>query len=62
MIQEASKDDLIPIITSVLSDDSEESALAFIERQHERLQTRSGYSFVIADEHDDGVGQIGLWL
>jgi len=62
MIQEVSKDDLIPIITSVPSDDSEESALAFIERQHERLQTRSGYSFAIADENDDGVGQIGLWL
>jgi RimJ/RimL family protein N-acetyltransferase len=62
MIQEASKDDLIPTITSVPSENSEEGALAFIDRQHERLRTRSGYSFAIADENDDGVGQIGLWL
>ena len=62
MIQEASQDDLIPTITSVPSEDSEEGALAFIERQYERLHTRSGYSFAIADENDDGVGQIGLWL
>ena len=62
MIQEASEDDLIPTITSVPTDNSEEAALAFIERQHERLHTRTGYSFAIADENDVAVGQIGLWL
>ena len=62
MIQEASGDDLIPTITSVPSDNSEAAALAFIERQHERLHTRTGYSFAIDDENDVAVGQIGLWL
>lgn len=62
MIQEASADDLIPTITTVPSHASGEAALAFIERQHERLQTRSGYSFAIADANDVAVGQIGLWL
>ncbi|MDH6238377.1 GNAT family N-acetyltransferase [Cryobacterium sp. CG_9.6] len=62
MIQEASGDPLIPLITSVPSDNSVDAALAFIERQHQRLQVRAGYSFAIADENDRAVGQIGLWL
>ncbi|TFD56693.1 GNAT family N-acetyltransferase [Cryobacterium sp. Hh38] len=62
MIQEASEDNLIPTITSVQPDNSEEAALAFIERQHERLHSRTGYSFAISDENDFAVGQIGLWL
>jgi len=62
MIQAASQDELVPTITSVTSDASEEAALVFIARQHKRLLTRSGYSFAIADEGDVAVGQIGLWL
>jgi RimJ/RimL family protein N-acetyltransferase len=62
MIQESSSDPLIPLITTVPSDNSVDAALAFIERQHNRLQSHAGYSFAIADENDIAVGQIGLWL
>ncbi|WP_309993524.1 GNAT family N-acetyltransferase [Paenarthrobacter nitroguajacolicus] len=42
---------------------SRQAALAFIERQHQRLVDGTGYSFAIADSSSDqAVGQIGLWL
>lgn len=63
LIQAASSDPLIPLITTVPTNDSEEDALAFIARQRDRLVTEVGYSFAIADIHtDEAVGQIGLWL
>ena len=62
LIQAASSDPLIPLITTVPTSDSEAEALAFIARQHERLTTGDGYSFAIADASTDAaVGQIGLW-
>ena len=63
LIQAASSDPLIPLITTVPTNDSEEDALAFIARQRDRLVTGAGYSFAIANVHtDQAVGQIGLWL
>lgn len=62
VVQEASDDDLVPLITSVPAVNDRDAALAFIERQHDRLRTRAGYSFAIADRDDRAVGQIGLWL
>ena len=61
-IQEASHDPLIPIITTVPTTDGESEALAFIERQHDRLRTRAGYPFAIADADDHAVGHIGLFF
>jgi len=62
LVQAASSDPLIPLITTVPADDSTGSALSFIARQHDRLSTGAGYSFAIADASTDvAVGQIGLW-
>lgn len=62
LIQSASQDPLIPLITSVPSTSGEAESLAFIERQHHRLASGTGWSFAVADT-DTGVavGQIGLW-
>lgn len=63
LIQDASTDALIPLITSVPTTPDAEAALAFVERQHARVRDGQGYSFAIADSiTDDAVGQIGLWL
>lgn len=61
-VLEAATDPLIPVLTTVPSEPDRALAAAFLERQHDRLRTRMGYSFAIADEHDRAVGQIGLWL
>jgi hypothetical protein len=44
------------------STDGESEALAFIARQRERLTTREGYVFAIADTSDNAVGHIGLFF
>ena len=62
MIHEASHDPLIPLITSVPRDCTAVGVVAVIERQHERLVSRAGYSFAIADVNDLPFDQIGLWL
>jgi len=63
VVLNASRDPLIPLITTVPSTGSVAAALAFIERQHGRLATGTGYSFAIAEvESNVAVGQIGLWL
>ncbi|AWB87254.1 GNAT family N-acetyltransferase [Mycetocola zhujimingii] len=61
-VQEASRDQLIPSITTVPSTDGEREALDFVARQHDRLRTREGYSFVIADASDRAVGHIGMFF
>ncbi|GAA3291747.1 GNAT family N-acetyltransferase [Arthrobacter citreus] len=62
LIQSASRDPLIPLITSVPSTSGEREALAFIERQHHRLASGAGWSFAVADAATGAaVGQIGLW-
>ncbi|WP_130176274.1 GNAT family N-acetyltransferase [Cryobacterium sp. SO1] len=61
-VQEASRDSLIPILTTVPSTDGESEALAFIARQRDRLATRAGYVFAIADASDVAVGHIGLYF
>ena len=64
MVQQASEDPLIPSITSVPREYTDDSGLAFIQRQHERSSAADGFSFVIAEESDpsSGIGSIGLWL
>jgi RimJ/RimL family protein N-acetyltransferase len=63
VVQEASRDPLIPATTTVPTSGSRQAALAFIQRQHQRLADGTGYSYAIADSSSDqAVGQIGLWL
>ena len=62
LVQSASQDSLIPLITSVPTTAGEAEALAYIERQHHRLVSGQGWSFAVSDaETGAGVGQIGLW-
>jgi [ribosomal protein S5]-alanine N-acetyltransferase len=63
LVREASRDPLIPLITSVPADYSEAEGLAFIKRQQGRLASREGYAFVIANRADDrAIGAIGVWI
>lgn len=62
VVAEVSQDPLIPLLTSVPTTSSDLEALAFIERQHERLRNRAGYAFAIADHDDRAIGHIGLFF
>ena len=63
LIQEASSDALIPLISTVPTTESVSEALDYVNRQHMRLTERSGYSFAIADRLTNAaIGQIGLWI
>ena len=63
IVLSAGADPLIPLITTVPTSGRREDALAYIERQHERLASGAGYSYAIAETvTDEAVGQIGLWL
>ena len=63
VVLSAGGDPLIPQITTVPASGRREDALAYIQRQHERLTSGIGYSFAIAEAAtDQAVGQIGLWL
>ena len=62
VVQEASKDPYIPLITSVPTSDDPDEAQRYIERQRSRVAEGVGYSFAIADaETNQAGGQIGLW-
>ncbi|WP_350350973.1 GNAT family protein [Microbacterium sp. A8/3-1] len=62
IVVEASKDPLIPLLTSVPTNSDHPQALAFIRRQHERVRDGAGYVFAIADDDDTAVGHIGLFF
>src|SRR3954454_3206900 len=63
LIVSVAHDPLIPFITSVPASASRNEALAFIDRQHDRLTSGMGYSFAIADvTTNEAAGQIGVWL
>lgn len=62
LVRSVAGDPLIPLITTVPTSGSAVDVRAYIERQHDRLRTGAGYSFAIADEHDEAMGNIGLWL
>ena len=61
-VQEASQDPLIPLLTTVPATNGAPEAIAFIARQRNRLATRAGYVFAIADASDHAVGHIGLFF
>ena len=63
LVQEASGDPYIPLITTVPAEASEEEVRRFIERQWMRAEQGTGYSFALDDPVTGrGVGQTGLWL
>lgn len=61
VVQEASQDPLIPLLTTVPSTSGAPEAAAFIDRQHDRVESGAGYVFAIADHDDRAVGHIGLF-
>ncbi|MEU4195513.1 GNAT family N-acetyltransferase [Kribbella sp. NPDC026611] len=61
LVQEASADEYIPLITTIPAEYSPEAGNAFVQRQWDRAATGAGYPFVIT--HDNRpIGAIGLWL
>lgn len=63
LIEEASRDPFIPLITTVPSSFTTEEGSAFIERQVSRRTGGEGWSLAIHDRSAGrAVGQIGLWL
>lgn len=62
LVASVADDPLIPLITTVPTTATGSDVRAYIDRQHERLTSGSGYSFAVTDPAtDDAVGQIGLW-
>ena len=63
LVQKASMDPLIPLITSIPAVYSEPSAIEYIDRQNQRHVNGVGYSFAIADQESDvAVGSVFLGL
>ncbi len=64
LVRHASADPFIPAITTVPRRYTDDAGRAFIERQHRRAVQGDGFSFVIAEdsEHGLGLGSIGMWL
>jgi len=62
LVAELSTDPYLPQIGTVPAVFDEQAGLAYIARQHQRLHDGVGYSFAIADVHDDRrLGFAGLW-
>lgn len=63
VVREASRDDYIPLITTVPVPYSQSAGEAFVRRQWERAAGGSGYPFVI-ERVEDGrpLGTVGLWV
>jgi ribosomal-protein-alanine N-acetyltransferase len=63
LVRSVADDPMIPLISTVPASGTHEEALAFVDRQHERVASGAGYSFAIADaETDEAAGQIGASL
>jgi RimJ/RimL family protein N-acetyltransferase len=63
MLRDLATDPYVPLIGSLPANASEQVALDFIERQHNRLETGVGYSFCVAEVADDtAFGTAGLWI
>ncbi|MBD7919860.1 GNAT family N-acetyltransferase [Cellulomonas sp. Sa3CUA2] len=63
MVRDLSTDPYMPLTGTLPADATDAQAVAWIERQRERLRTGAGYSFCVADVTDDrALGQVGLWL
>lgn len=63
MVRDLSTDPYVPLTGTLKANATAEQALAWIERQRDRVVTETGYSFCVADLEDDrALGQAGLWL
>ncbi|GIG21593.1 N-acetyltransferase [Cellulomonas chitinilytica] len=63
MVRSLSTDPYTPLTSTLVADATPEQAQEWIDRQHDRLVTGTGYSFCIAGLDDDrALGQVGLWL
>jgi len=63
MVQELSTDPYVPMTGSLDFNATHDQAVAYIERQHDRLVSGAGFSFCVADNRtDQPLGQAGLWL
>lgn len=63
MVRDLATDPYVPLVGTLVAHATEQQAVEWIERQHDRLRTGTGYSFCVADAADDrAVGQVGLWV
>jgi [ribosomal protein S5]-alanine N-acetyltransferase len=63
MLRDLATDPYLPLIGTLPANATEQEALSFIERQHDRLRRGVGYSFCVADRVDDrALGTAGLWI
>lgn len=63
LVRSVADDPVIPLATTVPTSGALGDALAFIDRQHDRLASGVGYSFAVVDsDGGEPVGQVGLWL
>ncbi|MER7246369.1 GNAT family protein [Kribbella sp. NPDC000426] len=63
LVQEASADNYIPLVTTIPSMYSRAAGEAFVRRQWERASSGAGYPFVIVRVEDERpLGMVGLWL
>ena len=63
MLIDLSSDPYVPLTGTLPPNADRAGALAYIERQHDRLETGTGYSFCVARSATaEAVGQAGLWL
>jgi len=63
MLLDLATDPYVPDIGTLPAHATRQQALAYIDRQHDRLATGAGYSFCAADRvTDQAVGGAGLWL
>ena len=57
MVEAASKDTFIPLISTIPQDYSEKEGIAYLKRQWSRFETGEGYAFAIAkNDTDQAVG------
>jgi len=66
LVEQASADHHIPLITSIPSVWTPEAGERYLDRQADRARSGEGWSFVIddgrpGDDAKDGIGSIGLW-
>jgi ribosomal-protein-alanine N-acetyltransferase len=62
LVAELATDPYLPLIGTVPASFTEAEALAYLDRQQQRLADGTGWSFAIAElETDRGVGGAGLW-
>jgi ribosomal-protein-alanine N-acetyltransferase len=63
LVEEAARDEYIPLVTTIPADYARDAGAAFVRRQWEQASTGVGYPFVIVDVRGDRpIGAIGVWL